>query len=121
MPNDFEVNNNEYLQQCDSRDVLSFGNDYLINISKFKSLIQSSFTYSGISSVCSYIANNSSLENSNVWFYGGKKCETLQAGSKGWQKGKIKINVTLEFIPDEAEEDKSPLDDVRQELNKDNS
>ena len=42
--------------------------------------------------------------------------QILKAGSSGWQKGKLRINVTLEFIPDEPEENKSPLDDVRQEI-----
>ena len=120
MSNDFEINNNEFLEQCDSRDVLSFETDYLVNISKFKDIVHYSFSKTRISSICDCITRNSSLQNSNAWFYEGKKCEILQAGSQGWQKGKIKINVTLEFIPDESEE-KSPLDDVRQELNKDNS
>ena len=59
-------------------------------------------------------------QDNNVWFEEGVDFQILRAGSKGWQKGKLKINVTLEFIPDEPEE-KSPLDDVRQELNKENS
>lgn len=120
MSNNFEVNINEYLHKCDLRDVLSFETDHLMNVSKFKNIVHHSFLSSGISSVCGYISNNSSLKNSNDWFYGGKKCEILQAGAKGWQKGKLKINVTLEFIPDEPEE-KSPLDDVRQEIDRDNS
>jgi hypothetical protein len=32
-------------------------------------------------------------------------------------KGKLKINVTLKFIPDKPETPESILDDVRQELN----
>ena len=112
MSNDFEVKINEYIHKCDLRDVLSFGNDYLINISNFKNLVHRSFLNSGISSVCSFISNNSSLKDSDVWFKGGKKCEILQAGAKGWQKGKLRINVTLEFVPDEPEET-SPLDDIR--------
>ena len=119
MSDNFEVNVNEYLEKCDLRDVLSFETDHLINISKFKNIVHHSFLSSGISSVCGYILNNSSLKNSNDWFYEGKKCEILQAG-KGWQKGKLKINVTLEFIPDEPEET-SPLDEVRQEIEQDNS
>lgn len=120
MSKDFEVNTSKFLRKCDSRDVLSFDADYLINISKFKNIVHRSFLNSGISSVCSYISNNSSLKNSDSWFNEGKKCEILQAGSAGWQKGKIKINVSLEFIPDEPEE-KSPLDDVRQKLEQNNS
>ena len=50
------------------------------------------------------------------WFYQGEECEILKAGSNGWQKGRLKINISLEFIPDEPEEIKSPLDDVRQQI-----
>ncbi|MFW6296407.1 MAG: KGK domain-containing protein, partial [Halothece sp.] len=38
---------------------------------------------------------------------------------KGWQKGKFRIRVALEFIPDEPENNQpeSPLDDIRQQMN----
>lgn len=41
----------------------------------------------------------------------GILCEVLKSGAKGWQKGRIRLNI--EFCPDEAE---SPLDDIRQKL-----
>ncbi|MEG3844965.1 KGK domain-containing protein [Microcoleus sp. herbarium14] len=55
----------------------------------------------------------------------GIDCQILKIGSKGWQKGKlqIEINQTLQswqtqvcikFCPDEPPEQKSPLDDIRQ-------
>lgn len=55
----------------------------------------------------------------------GIDCQILKIGSKGWQKGKlqIEINQTLQswktqvcikFCPDEPLEQKSPLDDIRQ-------
>lgn len=51
------------------------------------------------------------------WLGRGISCETLKPGAKGWQKGKVKINinVTIEFIPDEPEIQKieSPLDEFR--------
>ena len=59
-----------------------------------------------------------SFNNNNAWFEEGVVFQILRAGAPGWQKGKLKINVTLEFIPDEPEENKSPLDDVRQEIDK---
>lgn len=50
--------------------------------------------------------------------------ELLKIGSKGWQKGKIRIQVSyknydniqvhLEFSPDEPPQPESPLDDLRQ-------
>lgn len=55
-----------------------------------------------------------------------KNCQLLQISGKGWQKGKIKIQlysvaplssqnikINLEFCPDEPTEPKSPLDDIR--------
>ena len=110
----FEVNSGKYLSQCDPKDVISFGSEKWISISKIKNIIQEGFRTQGITSVTNCISENSILNNIKIWFYQGKECEILRAGSKGWQKGKIKINVTLEFIPDEVEEDTSPLDDIRQ-------
>lgn len=63
------------------------------------------------------------------WFRDGIDCEVLKIGAKGWQKGKVKINlqVSLEFCPDEPEveetslsnEPESPLDDIRRMINQD--
>ena len=55
----------------------------------------------------------------------GIDCQVLKVGSKGWEKGKIKIEVSksfqsgqtqacIKFCPDEPPEQKSPLDDIRQ-------
>ena len=58
----------------------------------------------------------------------GIKCEVLTCDGNGWQTGKVRL--TLEFIPDEPEVEEisasnqislpeSPLDDLRQRINKD--
>jgi hypothetical protein len=55
----------------------------------------------------------------------GIDCQLLRIGAKGWQKGKLKIEVnrsfqsgeaqtSIKFCPDEPLEPKSPLDDIRQ-------
>ncbi|MGB8691781.1 MAG: KGK domain-containing protein [Microcoleus sp.] len=55
----------------------------------------------------------------------GIDCQILKIGSKGWQKGKLQIElnqslqswhiqVCIKFCPDELPEQKSPLDDIRQ-------
>ena len=54
----------------------------------------------------------------------GIDCQILKIGSKGWQKGKLQIElnrsfqfgtqVCIKFCPDEPLEQKSPLDDIRQ-------
>lgn len=61
-----------------------------------------------------YIAN-AKTANHAKWFREGIDCEILQPNSPGWKKGKIRLKVVLEFHPDEPE---SPLDDVRQEIQK---
>ena len=55
----------------------------------------------------------------------GIDCKILKIGAKGWQEGKLKIEVnknlksgktqaSIKFCPDEPPEQKSPLDDIRQ-------
>lgn len=112
-----QINTNEYLSDCDPKDVISFSHQQWIGIAKLKDIVYRAFRSSGVNSITKYIAEQSDFKNTNntnTWFYQGQECEILRAGSKGWQKGKLKINITLEFIPDEIEEDKSPLDDIRQ-------
>ena len=120
MSNDFEVNINEYLLKCDSNDVVKIKSEKWGDINKIKKTVYVSFNTYGIPKVSEQINRNLDINDSNTWFKQGADCEILRAGSSGWQKGKIKINVTLEFIPDEPEET-SPLDDVRQEIDRDNS
>ncbi|MBD1920822.1 hypothetical protein H6F77_06950 [Microcoleus sp. FACHB-831] len=64
------------------------------------------------------------------WFREGKDCEVLRIGVNGWKKGKMRIKLTVEFIPDEPEipetpaskepeisQPQSPLDDIRRIIN----
>ncbi|NEP40968.1 MAG: KGK domain-containing protein [Okeania sp. SIO2H7] len=65
----------------------------------------------------------------NQLFNEGLDCEVLKFAAKGWQKGKIRVKMTVEFCPDEPEEPETPeqskagksdpdsLDDLRRELN----
>ncbi|MGL4758468.1 MAG: KGK domain-containing protein [Patescibacteria group bacterium] len=119
MKDDFKVNTNEYLNQCNEKDVVSFQSEKLISVSKLKDVILQSFRQSGLNAAMQQISSLSGLE-SYSWFREGGKCEILRAGSQGWQQGKIKINVSLEFIPDEPDAIESPLDDVRQEFKQNN-
>ncbi len=67
------------------------------------------------------------------WFHYGLDCEILSPGAKGWQKGRVRIKVILEFCPDEPEVEETPpneqpeisepessLDDLRQLINQNN-
>jgi hypothetical protein len=71
-----------------------------------------------------------SKDMKNKLFNEGLDCEALKFGSNGWQKGKIRVKMTVEFCPDEPEETETPaeqskaeksnpdsLDDLRKELN----
>jgi hypothetical protein len=44
----------------------------------------------------------------------GIDCEVLKVGAQSWQKGKIRLKVSLEFIPDEIINDRpqSELDNI---------
>ena len=112
----FIIHDDTYLSECNIKDVISFNTDKWISIGKIKEIIQKAFSQIGIDSIRTHISNNSEFKNSHNWFLEGEECEILKAGSEGWQKGRLKINVTLEFISDEPEKTESPLDDVRQEI-----
>ena len=126
---------NNYLEECQDDDVLC-NQQSLFKVGKVKNVIISAFNAVIPDKLQEELARQKLHiqptrwvdngrgkkvinQNNNVWFEEGVDFQILRAGSKGWEKGKLKINVTLEFIPDEPEE-KSPLDRVRQELNRDN-
>ncbi|GET42165.1 KGK domain-containing protein [Microseira wollei] len=72
------------------------------------------------------------LDIGDKWFDDGLDCEILRPGAKGWQKGRVRIKVTLEFCPDEPEIQETPSneqpkisepespDDLRQLINQNN-
>lgn len=63
--------------------------------------------------------DNPDLQDYKQWFTEGYAAEVLDVGGSSWRKGRVKINISLEFIPDELEEViiESPLDDIRQSMN----
>lgn len=68
-------------------------------------------------------AGNRTNENLDKWLGEGVDCATLKFGSQGWQKGKVRISLVIEFCPneptiDEIPQPESPLDDLRQMINK---
>lgn len=79
-------------------------------------------------SVLAYHGRYRTNENLGKWMGEGADCEVLKFGAKGWQKGKVRIKVSIEFCPDEPEieetpteeipQPESPLDDLRQLINK---
>jgi KGK domain len=120
-----------YLQNCSDDDVISLDSN-LCKFRKFKDAIQS--TFSQIGNVVVESLNSQGIQGANIyhshgsgkrypanyeWLREGKDCEFLRVGSNGWQKGKFKIKITLEFYPDEPAifEAESPLDDIRRAMN----
>ena len=72
---------------------------------------------------------NIKLDDYVKWFGEGIDCEILQLGSTNWQKGKVKIKLSVEFYAEEdlpinnsenikITEPESPLDDLRRLINK---
>ena len=124
MKTDCNLETNDYLSKCDRRDVISFNSRDPIYLSKLSSLIQASLDQNILNSLSNLIIQKLERKcDAKLWFEDGEKCEILKANSSGWQKGnfRLKMNISLEFIPDEPEKDTSPLDDVRQEININNT
>ncbi|MBE9228154.1 KGK domain protein [Phormidium sp. LEGE 05292] len=117
------------MQNFGEHDVISF-DDEMTKFGKFKESLKSAFV--GIlgnklveSLECQKIKGTKIYDGSRSdftnwkWFTEGKDCEILKIGAKGWQKGKIRVRVTLEFEPEQPEiiEPESPLDDLRRMMN----
>jgi len=130
------------LHNCGNDDALSLGNA-MLKVEKLKETVNGVLTEYGLGET---LSNSLSRQNLNIdvglttdktrylyekWFGEGIECEILRVGAHGWKKGKIKLklNVTIEFCPDEPEvEDtpknnqsetskpESPLDDLRRQL-----
>ncbi|BAZ06826.1 KGK domain-containing protein [Calothrix sp. NIES-3974] len=103
-------------------DVISV-KDKIYKTGKVIDNIIQSFKNKLYSNLNEYLVNQFDMKNiANLpeLFDSGIECELLQTDGGGWQKGKIKINITLEFIPDQpdvtetaANSHLSPLDDLR--------
>jgi hypothetical protein len=59
-----------------------------------------------------------SVKKPDDWINNGVDCQILKP-SKNWQKGKLRMKVSVEFCPNEPEieEPESPLDDLRRKIN----
>jgi hypothetical protein len=87
--------------------------------------ISNKYSTSALDFFSSLSLGEQKISFSEIQFNYLKDCQILKIGGKGWQKGKLKINicispnainpdkVCLEFCPDEQIEPESPLDDIR--------
>jgi len=128
-----DMEENFYLQNCGTLDALS-SKDKAFKISYVKHAIKEALRGAVADTLHNLLkakgveidpgASNRTFDTWK-WFDKGLDCEILKVGAKGWQKGKIRIKVTLEFIPDEPEieqtpeitQPESPLDDIRRMIN----
>ncbi|MEG4502062.1 KGK domain-containing protein [Microcoleus sp. F6_B4] len=133
---------------CGNEDALSFGNA-MLKVEKLKETVNKVLPEYGLGETL----NKSLIEQQltidvnydknrqrfsyDKWFGEGIDCEILRVGAQGWKKGKmkLKLNVTIEFCPDEPDveetpennasetsQPESPLDDLRRQLlNQENS
>lgn len=91
------------------------GNDDVITITeKNDNVLISHHTYQA-NEFLNRLGEHIDRHKKEKWIDKGVPCKMLSP-NQNWQTGKIKI--CLQFIPDIPE---SPLDDVRQELERDNS
>ena len=129
-----------FLENYKDDDVCSFGST-MFKVGKLRQVMESAIAQSLEPAVAKSFESHQLQINTikydtqlsrNIqqqWFRGGIDCETLKIGAKGWQKGKVKIRVFVEFCPDEPEVEEtpennesetskpeSPLDDLRRQL-----
>jgi KGK domain len=133
---------------CGNDDALSFG-DAMLKVEKLKETVNRVLPEDALGQRLGELLSQQKLyidvglntdqqtRAYEKWFGEGIDCEILRVGAQGWKKGKmkLKLNVTLEFCPDEPEveeipennesetsQPESPLDDLRRQfLNQENS
>ena len=106
-----------YVKNLRDDDVLNIDNQ-LFHSEKLKSALEESFGKEVIPKRFNEHINHRGIKTKyegRFWFEEGVDCKILKAGDSGWKKGKLKINVTVEFIPDESAipEHQRGLDEIR--------
>jgi KGK domain len=101
-----------YFSDFDDHDVIAFSEENLYKSKKLKSIISNLCPNSLEPSIIQYLQSYQ-IKTIGSWTKDGVFCEVLKLGSNQWQKGKIKIRVSVEFYPDEPEAKPSPLDEFR--------
>ena len=110
------------IKGCSEDSVLSARDSRLFKIPQVREKLQEAFSSKNLGNLVYPKINVSGVNNVNnaKWLEDGIDCEILAPGAKGWQKGKMRLNVNVEveFISNEPEtaEPESPLDDLRQKL-----
>lgn len=127
MEDKFEIIDPEFKDE-DKDGVIAFPQS-MFKLSDFLTAVKEAFQSKGLDELASKLSNRGGVpvwkDNKPLWLSQGIKTEILRLNGKGWQKGKIRIKLTLEFCPDEPElketaantGTESPLDDLRRIIN----
>jgi hypothetical protein len=115
------MHDNSFLPNYGDDDVCSSYENEMFKVGKLRQTIKQAFRGS-VQKALNEVLNSYKLHfntSQKDWLGDGIDCEILKIGAKGWQKGKIKIRVSVEFYPGEPEitEPESPLDDIRRMIN----
>ncbi|MBD1928238.1 hypothetical protein H6F74_18580 [Trichocoleus sp. FACHB-90] len=112
--------------EVEDRDgILSFSNS-MFKLGEFMGALKKAFRYEGLDQLGKLLSQRGGVptlkEHKHLWFYEGLDCEILRVNGKSWEKGKVRIKVTLEFCPDESEmpQTDSPLDELRKIISQEN-
>jgi hypothetical protein len=112
---------NSYLKECRNDDVICLSNK-LYKLEDFKrglnDYLENQDSYSasyGLSEKLTSSGIDINRGEALLLLTEGTDSEILKIASDGWKKGKLKIKVSVEFIPEEPEipEYQSPLDEIR--------
>jgi hypothetical protein len=100
--------------------VLSFtsSTSSMFKTGQFASAVKDSFLRRGLDELFGKLNPKGVIPRpgGDSWLSQGVDCEILKPG-KSWQKGKVRIRISLEFCPDDPVG--SPLDDIRQTQTRD--
>ena len=103
--------------------VIVFSTKSMFKMCELMEGMKQAFKHQGLDELGKILSNRGGVptwkEMKNSWFKDGVPCEILKVNSNGWQKGKFRIKITLQFCLDEAEitQPESPLDDIRRKIN----
>jgi len=106
------MKDSSFLPDYKDDDVVSF-NSHMQKVGTLRAVIKNVF--SNISVIQDGLNRALLLHQlpSPEWFNQGANCEILRLGGKNWQKGKLRIKLTVEFYPDEPEVEEIPASDVQ--------
>lgn len=95
---------------------LSFYNS-MFKLGEFMETVNKSLESKGLNGLEEQLKNRGGIplrgfNERERWLGEGVDCELPQSGAKSWQKGKVRIKITIEFCPDEPEGEKTASNEI---------